>query len=262
MLGRSLTYFPLERGDEILLTVEGPTTLRVLSRIDFGDNTSGEKRYYLRYEREDGKKGKFRRTTTVSPTAVLADNQNVHMGTSRNAYLKVPDGKHTYRFYLGSKASYKLYLRFYKRSADLSSGSENVAFAPANFTRAVTLTVKEEDLTYYRIGEQDSLRLSIIGPTTIRVLSRLEFDPTMITEQKYRIRILENGLEKQIFPLRSKPSEAAEYRELSKMIVGKGSKFFVVVPRGKHEYRFEILDDGHTALLRFFIPRKDLANNL
>jgi len=261
VMGKSLTYYPLESADEIVVTVEGPTTLRVLSRIEFGTSTGGEKRYYLRYQRNDGKKGTVQRSTTASTSSVLADDQNVHLGTSRNIYLKVSSGKHTYRFYLGSKASYKLYLRFYRRTADLSAKSENVVFAPAQFTQAVPLSVKEEEITYYRVGNRDSLCLSVIGPTTIKVLSRLEFGPTMIADQKFRIRILEDGTEKQIFSRRSKPSEVAEYREISEKIVGKGAAFFVEVPLGKHDYHFEILDNGRNVLLRFFIPRKDLTNN-
>lgn len=260
VLGKQLSYYPLVKKEFITITVQGPTTLRVLSRIEFG-KSGGEKRYYLRYEREDGKKATFRRSSTASSLAVLASDKNVRLANSRNVYIKVPEGKHTYRFYIGSKASYKLYLRFYERGAEIASDMQNVVFSPSRFTTAVPVVVKEEEVTYYRLGTQDSILISLIGPTTIQVLSRLEFDPTMITDQKFRIRVLEDGKEKQVFPLRSKPSEAAEYRGTSAKVLGKGAKFFIEVPKGKHEYRFEIVDNGRSALMRFFIPRKDLTNN-
>ncbi len=262
VLGKKLTYYPLEKGDEIIITITGPTKMRVLSRIEFGADPRGEKSYYLRYERDDGKKGKFRRVTDASSTAVLADDEAVHLGTSRSVYLNVPDGKHTYRFYVGSKSNYRLYLRFYQRRVALGEGADNVAFTPAAFTSQVPLIVKEEEVTYYRVGEQDTVRLSVIGPSTIKVLCRLEFDPTMITEQKFRVRIFEDGSEKQVVPLRSAPSEVAEYREMSDKIPGKAAKFFIEVPKGKHDYTFQIMDNGRNALLRFFIPRQDLGNNL
>lgn len=262
VMGKRLSYYPLKKGDEILLTIEGPTQLRVLSRIEFGMETGGEKSYYLRYESKNGQKGKFRRVTTASHTAVLADNPSVHLGTSRSVYVKVPSGKHTYRFYVGSKSSYRLYLRFYERKSSVETKSDHLAFAPSRFDQAVTLIVNEEEITYYRAGGQDSLELSVIGPTTIKVLSRLEFDPSMFADQKFRIQVWEDGAVKHIYPLRSKPSEVAEYHDISEKVVGKGARFFIEVPRGKHEYRFEVLDNGRTALLRFFIPRKDLNNNL
>ena len=262
VMGKRLTYHPLVKGEDIYVTVEGPTRLRVLTRIEFGQETGGEKSYYLRYERDDGKKGKFRRVATASHTAVLANDQSIHLGSSRSIYLKVPDGKHTYRFYVGSKSSYRLYLRFYERTIELDTKSDNVAFTPVNFTQSVPLIVKEEEVSYYRVGEADSLTLSVIGPTTIKVLARLEFDPTMFSDQKFRVRVLEDSNEKRVFPLRSKPSEIAEYGVMSEKVPGKGAVFFIEVPRGKHDYRFEILDNGRSALLRFFIPREDLSNNL
>lgn len=262
VMGKRLNYYPLVKGSEILVTVEGPTRLRVISRIEFGKDVGGEKSYYLRALREDNKKEKFRRVSTASSSAVLADNPAVRLGVSRSAYIKVPAGKHTYRFYVGSKAAYRLYLRFYERKASVDTGAENVAFAPSKFTTSVPIVVKEEEIIYYRIGGKDSLKFSIIGPTTLKVISRLEFDPSMIAEQKFRIRVLEDGEEKHVYPLRSKPSEVAEYRELTTKIAGSGSKFFIEVPRGKHEYDFEVLDNGRNVLLRFFIPRKDLMNNL
>ncbi|TKJ41893.1 hypothetical protein CEE37_04810 [candidate division LCP-89 bacterium B3_LCP] len=262
VMGKRLNYYPLEKGDEIFLTLEGPTKLRILMRIEFGEDPGGEKSYYLRCERDGETKNRFRRVASASSTAVLADEPDIHMGSSRNVYLKVPSGKHTYRFYVGSKSTYRLYLRFYERSADVDSKSENVAFAPADFTREVPLIIKEDEVTYYRIGSEDSLKFSVIGPTTIKVLSRLEFAPNMFTNQKFRIRVFEDGSEKQVYPLRSKPSDVAEYMETSEYILGEGAKFFIEVPRGKHQYEFDVIDNGRSALLRFFIPRRDLINNL
>ena len=262
VIGKKLTYYPLEKGDEIFVTIEGPTRMRVLTRIEFGSDLGGEKRYYLRYERDDGKMSKFRRATTAAASAVLADHPSTHLGTSRSIYIKVPEGKHTYRFYVGSKSNYRLYLRFYERIATVNPDADNVAFAPSMYTTSVPLIIKEEEVTYYRSGQQDSVRLSIIGPTTIKVLARLEFDPTMIANQKFRINVLEDGIEKHIYPLRSEPSEVAEYLNVSETIVGKGAKFFIEVPRGKHEYCFKIIDNGRNVLLRFYIPSEDLKNNL
>ncbi len=262
VMGKKLNYYPLVKGDEIYVNVEGPTRLRILTRIEFGENLGGEKSYYLRCERDDGKKNKYRRVTTAAASAVLADLPSTHLGTSRSVYIKVPPGKHTYRFYVGSKSNYRLYLRFYERVSTINPNTDNVAFTPSMYTTDVPLIINEEEVLYYRSGHQDSVRLSVIGPTTIKVLARLEFDPTMIADQKFRIHVLEDGTEKHIYPLRSEPSEVAEYREISETIVGKGAKFFIEVPRGKHDYCFKIIDNGRNVLLRFYIPSEDLNNNL
>ncbi len=262
VMGKRLNYYPLEKGEEIFVTLEGPTQLRVLSRIEFGTDFGGEKSYYLRCEREYGKTSRFRRVTTASATATLAYDPAIHLGASRSVYLKVPAGRHTYRFYVGSKSTYRLYLRFYERKVALQTESETIALTPSQFSTEIPLVVNEEQVSYYRVGHQDSLTLNVIGPTSVKVLARLEFDPTMFADQKFRIRVLEDGNEKQVYPLRSAPSEVAQYLEMSETVVGKGAKFFIEVPRGKHEYQFEIIDNGRNVLLRFYLPVKDMNNNL
>ncbi|MBU0519786.1 hypothetical protein KJ564_12720 [bacterium] len=262
VMGKELTYYPLEKGKEIVITVTGPTRLKVLSRIEFGEEKSGEKSYYLRYELDGKGNTKFRRVATASATAVLAEKRAIHLGTAQNVYIKVPDGKHTYRFYVGSKSTYRLFCRFYERSAAVETESDNIALTPARFTTVIPIIVKEDEASYFRIGSQDSVELSVIGPTTIKVLSRLEHNPAMFANEKFRIRVFEDTIEKQTYPLRSAPSEVAEYGYVTDTVLGKGAKFFIEVPKGKHLYRFEVIDNGRNALLRFFIPQKDLNNNL
>jgi len=262
VMGKELTYFPLEKGQEIFVIVTGPTRLKVLTRIEFGEEKGGEKSYYLRYQLDNDGHSKFRRVATASPTAVLARHQEIHLGASRNVYVKVPQGKHTYRFYVGSKSTYRLYCRFYERTTAVETESENVAITPARFTTEVPIIVKEEEASYYRIGSKDSLELSIIGPTTIKALARLEHDPSGFANEKFRIRVNEDNNEKQTFPLRSPQSEVADYGRVTDTVIGKGAKFFIEVPKGKHLYRFEVIDNGRNALLRFFIPKEDLNNNL
>ena len=260
--GRLLNYYPLDQGATLELTVQGPETLRVLSRVEFGRDSTDEKSYYVRYERGDGKKGHIGCKATATAGAILADSQSVHLGNARIAYIEVPSGQHSYRFSRESKDKEKLYFRFYVQSSDMEAQSQNVIFTPAKYTAAVNLIVKEEQSTYYRVGPQDSVTVSLIGPTTMQVLSRLEFDATMVADQKFLIRVYEDGKPKQIIPFRSQPSDIADYQGRSDKIAGKADKLFVEVPRGKHEYAFEIINDGHSALMRFFIPRKALANNL
>jgi len=260
--GRQLNYYPLEQGATLELTVQGPETLRVLSRVEFGRDTTDEKSYYVRYEQEDGKKGHIGCKATATAGAILADSQSVHLGNARIAAIEVPSGQHTYKFSRESKDKDRLYFRFYFRTSDMEAQSQNVAFTPVKYTAAVNLIVKEEQSTYYRVGPLDSVTVSVIGPTTMQVLTRLEFDATMVADQKFLIRVYEDGRAKQIIPFRSQPSDIADYQGRSDKIAGKADKLFVEVPRGKHEYAFEVLDDGHTALMRFFIPRKALANNL
>jgi hypothetical protein len=262
LLNQQLDYYPLERNGEILLSLQGPTTLRVHSRLEYTGGSSEEKRYFVRYAREDGKEGNFLRNTTPDKAPAILEQPKTVLGSARNLYLKVPPGKHTYRFFLGDKDYYKLYVRFYERATALAPPSENINFEPYDYTSLVPIAVKEKESEYYRVGRVDSVRLVIIGPTTLQVFSRLEFDSTMVTDQKYRLKVFEDKSEKQVFDLTSRPSDLAQYREASSLMAGQAAKVYVEVPKGKHEYYFQVIDKGRSALLRFSIPRKALKNNL
>jgi hypothetical protein len=259
---KPLLYYPLDKGQTIEIVVQGPTTLRVLSRLEFGPNTKGDKRYEYSYENDEGQKGDFQHTVTAAEAAVLSLKSEVHLGNGRNVYLKIPKGKHTYKFSLSTKALDRVYLRFYGPISDVANESGKVNFQPTKYSSAVSLMVKEQEAIYYRIGPQDSLTLSVIGPTTLEALSRLEFDPSMVTDQRFRVRVLEDGKEKQIISLHSGPSQQVDYKDKSDKIAGRAARLYVEVPRGKHDYSFQILESGYTTLMRFSIPRKDLANNL
>jgi hypothetical protein len=258
---KPLLYYPLDKGQTIEIVVQGPSTLRVLSRLEFGTNTKGDKRYEYSYESDEGQKGDFQHTVTASD-AVLSLKPEVHLGCSRNVYLKVPAGKHTYKFSLSPNAGDRLYLRFYGPIADVSGQRGSVAFQPAQHTTDVSLIIKEQETVYYRVGPRDSLTVSVIGPTTLEALARLEFDPSMATDQRFRVQVLENGREVKIISLHSGPSEAADYKDKSDKIAGRGARLYVEVPRGKHDYSFKVLENNYSILMRFSIPRKDLINNL
>ncbi|MCX6641620.1 MAG: hypothetical protein NTW14_14240 [bacterium] len=262
VIGKRLTYYPLDKDSDITLSISGPTQLRVISRIDFSNQTGGEKSYYLRYEREDGEKKAFRRVATNSERVVLAENTANHLSNSRILLVDVPQGNHTYRFFVGEKATYRLYMRFYTPTAVVEKDSSTVAYVPEKYTTAVPLVINKKPTTYYRLGDQDSLKLTVIGPAQITVLARLEFDNPMLTAKKFRIRVLEDNQEKKTFSLKSWASTTAEYRDKNTKVVGKAARFIIDVPRGKHEYRFQIPNNGHSVLLRFYIPRKALQNNL
>jgi hypothetical protein len=259
---KPLLYYPLEKGQTIEIIVQGPTTLRVLSRLEFGTNTKGEKRYEYSYESDEGHKGDFQHVVSATGGVVLSLKPEVHLGNGRNVYLKIPEGKHTYKFTLAKGAAERIFLRFYGPISDVAELGGSVVFQPARSTNSVSLIINEQETVYYRIGPKDSLTVSVIGPTTLEALCRLEFDASMTTDQRFRVRVLENGIEKKIISLHSGPSQAAEYKDKSDKIAGRAARLFVEVPRGKHDFTFEVLDNNFSILMRFSIPRKDLVNNL
>jgi hypothetical protein len=259
--GKRLPYYPLQQADDISLTIQGPTTLRLLTRIDFGNATGGEKSYYIRYEREGGEKKALRRVAANSDKVVLADNKSNYLSNSSYTVIDVPSGKQNYRFFVKDNASYKLYYRFFAPRTYSENDSSTVVFTPVKYTTTVPLLVKQKEHTYYRVGKQDSLKISVIGPARITVMTRLELEMPLLTAQKFRVQVFEDNQDKHTYSLKSWTSSNTEYKDKSTKVVGKAAKLYLDVPRGKHEYTFKLPDNNRSVLFRFYIPKKALGNN-
>ncbi len=259
--GKNWTYYKLDRKNSLEFSVEGPTKIRFITRLDMQEYKSGEKIDYTIYVKQDGRKTHFTRSAVISKGIEFGNETGGKIGTGEDIHFEIPEGKHIIRLYLGKKDDSVVYIRPLKERRQVSSGSKRVAMNPKKFTSLVKIIVKEREYDYFRVGENDSLQLSIIGPATVKTIARLEYDITMNGERKYRIQVLEDGKLKNTFLLNTVLSEIAVYKEDSaNKILSRGEIFFIEVPGGEHIYTFKVLDSGRSAVLKFYIPESALNN--
>ena len=103
------------------------------------------------------------------------------------------------------------------------------------------------------------LKVEIIGPTELRVLTRTENHFQMKGRINYRVQVKENGKVINTYQLCSKVSEVAVYKDVKELIPGTACEFVIYVPKGKHVYEILPLDkDKSTLLGRLLIPEKDV----
>jgi len=103
------------------------------------------------------------------------------------------------------------------------------------------------------------LKVDIIGPTELRVLTRTENHFQMKGRINYRVQVKENGSVINTYQLYSKVSEVAVYKDEKDLIPGVACEFVIYVPKGNHVYEIVPLDkDKSTLLGRLLIPVKDV----
>jgi len=219
------------------LEVKGPAVLRLrLYRHENQPDVS-----YLAYSRNNApaKKLKYQ-----------------FVGRIKTREIRVPKGTHRYTFFPAKDAAeYALRIVYKPEKVRL----ERVSKEPEKFMELIPLEVNEEFWEYYRVDNENPMEFTVIGPTSLKFLSRLEFAANMKGVQQYRIGLFENGKLAKAYSLNTSKSEVARYKNSeSEFVPSKGSSFFFSVPRGKHNYQIKILEPGQTALLRILIPRKDL----
>ena len=259
--GKDWTYYKLDRKNPLEIVIDGPVKVRFITRLDMEEYKTGDKIDYTIYADIDGEKTHFTRSAKISKGIQFGDTGSGKIGIGEDIYHEFPAGKHKIKLYLGKKDEKVVYVRVLKEDSKIGEGSQRVAYNPCEFTNIVKILVKEKIYDYYRVGPEDSLNLKVIGPATVKVLSRLEYDITMNGDKKYRVQVYEDDALKNTFLLNTVLSDVAIYAEpYADKSLSQGDQFFIEVPAGEHCYTFKILDSGRSILLKFYIPESALDN--
>lgn len=257
--GKTFDYYVLEPGSTVEVQVKGPSRLKMISRAIFS-SASDSLSYAYAAAREGTKKPLVvRHTTRPADKASLTAEPAAAVGLSRVHVIDVPRGKQTYTFSLPKNATTRVLLRFSRETHAFSKRTAVVPMTPAEFTAAVDLVSGEATSTYYRIGTGHQVGLRLIGPATLKVLSRIEYDPNMNGRQKWKVRVTEDGKVKGTYALTSRKSEVTAYQAAAALVASRAETFYVEVPAGEHRYEFTLPDNHRTVLLRFLLPKTELA---
>jgi hypothetical protein len=255
---KNRAYWQLSPQTPVVVKVKGPGMLKVITRpVMVGEQTV----YTYRVDRDGVKNYHIARTATGGKDVKNPSRPTDVMGVSRAATFKIPDGEHEFTFTLPEGDNQTVFARFLISSKETqSSKTDYVAFLPRKFGEDVRIFVKEQEYIYYRCDNDHPIDLERIGPTRIKVISRLEFDPTMRGAKSYRIQVLQEGKVIQTQAFKSTVSGAASYVSPSKDVIGKGDTFQIDVPTGKQLYQIIVPDQGTSVLFRFYLPQHDLGN--
>ncbi len=258
--GLDRTYELLSAAEPRLVTVRGPGELRLISRARFKPTAQGALRYSLRLRLDGG----------VEQEVVYDDVERSRSAMFRDGTLGVPGQLMDYRLRLrrgyhnveilpapGGPQVYFRYLFKPKRERR----RQWVSITPLLAPELVELVVRETLVDYYRNRPGEPFEVEVIGPTDLRIFTRVESTPEMRGRIHYRFQVREGGRVINTFQLSSRRSEIASYRSLDTLVPGRAAEVVIPVPAGRHRLRILPLDpDKSTLLARFMLPRDDLSN--
>ena len=254
-LGKTRTYYPLNSKRLSTIDVKGPGELRILTRARFGPKEPDELDYSIVYKID----GAEERTLDVegvtrSEDAKYKDAALGKPGESKDLALKIERGYHSIELVMKDSLP-KVSARFLYAPARQKK-TRWVAMTPLSPIEPVNLFAGEGTAHYYRFSNLKPLRIDIIGPTELRILTRVENTFDMKGRANYRIQIRQGGQVLQSFQLSSKRSETTTYRNNSKLVPGKAREIVFKVPRGRQQYEIVALDKG-SLLGQIMFPQKD-----
>ncbi len=259
--GKTRSYYVLSGDKAVEVKVKGPTRLRIISRAVLETGQDSTEYSYIS-KREGAQK-----SVTVKHHSHLFDNGSLPgegggtMTASRTRVIDVPRGEQTFSFSLPRNSKQTVLLRFARESNEFAQGDKIVAMTPISYTTRADVVTKEETSAYYRVGGNDKVVLKLIGPVTLKVLNRIEFDQNMSGRQKWRVQVIEDGKVKATHSFSAISSQVTTYRESAPYVPSRAEAFFIEVPEGTHEYEFRLPDNHRTVLFRYLLPEKQLGKD-
>lgn len=251
-------YYSLSTVKPSTINLKGPGKLRVMTRGRFIPDEGKKIAYSILYSVDGGEHKRIKFNGVIrSEKAIYLKSSLGAPGLLEDFEIELGRGNHTIEFYLEENdipvASRYLFIPARQKKQDW------LAFSPMLPSEPVDLITRESTVNYYRFSNENPLKVEIVGPTQLRVLTRIENHYQMKGRIHYRIQVKEKGEVINTYQLSSRRSEITMYKDDNELIPGKACEFVIDVPRGKHSYEIFTLDeDKNTLLGRFLFPKKDV----
>jgi len=125
----------------------------------------------------------------------------------------------------------------------------------------LTLIYNEKRLDFHLATVAKPVKLRVIGPTRLRMVTRLIYGSTMKGTQKYALALAldQNSLKPEEFS--TSKAINSQFEEESDWVPGKSRTAYIVIPDGEHELTVTPqATDAPGVALRFTLPAEDVTN--
>ncbi len=252
------SYFPINSNKSTILNVKGPGKIKVISRATFPDEKYSTTNYKIYYKLDGGTK-KIATFNKVNRSKI-AKYQDIKLGfpgEDRSLIIEFGRGNHTIEIWRGNKSP-KIAARYFF-SKTSKKNIKWIDFSPLQPSEPVELVTEENLSLYYRFSSIKPLKTKIIGPTYLKILTRVENNYNMKGIVNYRFQVKEDGKIINTFLLNSSKSDVTIYKKDAISIPAKAKEIVITVPKGNHFYEIIPLDkDKPTLLGKLFLPKKDI----
>ena len=252
---KELTYYRFTADEPLTFSVEGPTRVKVLTRVRM-PNDRETVEYGVSISRDGVHVETLEKEAYPKESAFYVAFNNFRPGVIRRIYIDVPTGRHGYE--LRAVGGHSVDARLFESA---KSKPSLVSIAPRDYDSVETLYYRDKELTYYLMTKDAPVVLDVIGPTSIKVNTRLLYDATMLGKQTYIVGVRAPGAPEDLYRIDAGPSQTVVCRDRDDVIPGALRHFVLEVPKGAHTYEFRLVDAAAGGLaVKFYIPRGDLTN--
>lgn len=234
----SRIYFRVTNKAPLVVPVEGPAVLRVVSRVELPKGSTQAISYQLSAT-ENGKLLDREETESSAADRVrVAAEGTGALGKSRRWTIDVPRGRHAITIQLGGAES--ALLRLQRGISGDAARAPLVTLTPVDAARSVSVTEGEKSIAYFTTTVGKPVRYRVVGPVTLQLTTRLDFDASMRSAQSYTLRVREGARPLRDFTFKTTKAVAAVYSNVPDRVPSKYDRSTLAVPAGTHELLVEL----------------------
>ena len=242
-------YLLLTKNHPMTFSVEGPTYLRVYTRVFWPKGNMGSEIYKVILQ--ENKIDEEIITLESEKSKVTKDKKGRALSKWRTFYIEVPEGLNNYKLTHWSAPGDTILVKFSYESPKRWS-----EIAATEYGTIIEAVEEEKILKYYELKKDAHITVGVNGPARLRVISRLNYDEKMIGDQNYTISVDDNGTVEN-FALKCYKSQIITYQERKNIVPSNARSFHINLKEGKHNLRFGLVGTiAESAALRFLIEER------
>ncbi len=231
------TYFRLTPEKPLTIAVEGPVRLRVISRLELPRGAKQPVSYTLRVTEADRELDRQQTESSASSKVRDPDGHRT-IAKSRRLHVDVPAGHHVVA--LSVEGTPAVLVRLHQAAP--GTGEEpTVALTPIEAPRTVSVVEGEKTIPCFSALPGRPVKLRVVGPTSLDLITRLDYDATMRGTQTYRLGVFDRGKRIRVLELRTAKSATAIYSELPDRSPSRPDRTRLAIGDGVHEIAVELL---------------------
>lgn len=255
--GKPRAYFRVAPDAPLTLQLDGPGRLRIVSRAELPRGASHAVSYRLRVAEKD-KVLKEQETESSAADGVKVESSDAIVCKSRSFVVGIPQGGHRATISVAGTSS----VLVRPLVADsVRSAEAMISITPVEASRSVTVSEGEKLIPYYSVLPGKPVKFRIVGPTSVEISARLDFDATMRGMQPYRLAISQAGHRVREVAFKTTKAATASYTDLKDRAASKISRIVVPLEGGVNELIVELLDPKNgSAEIHARIPQPSVGS--
>jgi hypothetical protein len=250
-------YYRLASDSSARISVTGPGALTLLIRASIQTSTGPSVRWSMNVE-EVG------RVVTSVDTVYVPSGSNwkdfpLRPSEGFRLHVNVPEGSHSYRITFKTPGRGFAGIRYLFSTGEGHQAKS--AIYPIDMLGATSVALKEKEIDFFLADSARAVKVKIVGPTRLRIVTRLAYSSTMKGTQKYSVATDLDGKSTGRIPLETSKSPATYFTNHKEWSVGESRTIYMDIPAGTHEVAVRLASTSAPALaMRFTIPKDDIGD--